>query len=166
MTTNKKINKTHAVEDGIIALNGEIAERHRAEARVKDAKKGRGKENLTDAEDETLDELKARLAKRALTAETNKSDDGDALVKSLRGTVSNFLRSRKRRAPELMTKSLRNNQRLVIPTGKQKVTSELFIKAASAFNSGRITGQEFNVIDLHRRNHIALPDDLLKKIGE
>lgn len=160
MTTNKKINKTHAVEDGIIALNGEIAERHRAEARVKDAKKGRGKENLTDAEDETLDELKARLAKRA------QSDDGDALVKSLRGTVSNFLRSRKRRAPELMTKSLRNNQRLVIPTGKQKVTSELFIKAVSAFNSGRITGQEFNVIDLHRRNHIALPDDLLKKIGE
>lgn len=160
MTTNKKINKTHAVEDGIIALNGEIAERHRAEARVKDAKKGRGKENLTDAEDETLDELKARLAKRA------QSDDGDALVKSLRDTVSNFLRSRKRRAPELMTKSLRNNQRLVIPTGKQKVTSELFIKAASAFNSGRITGQEFNVIDLHRRNHIALPDDLLKKIGE
>ncbi|HCB0656096.1 TPA: hypothetical protein ACGPHA_003168 [Klebsiella variicola] len=159
MTTNK-INKTHAVEDGIIALNGEIAERHRAEARVKDAKKGRGKENLTDAEDETLDELKARLAKRV------QSDDGDALVKSLRGTVSNFLRSRKRRAPELMTKSLRNNQRLVIPTGKQKVTSELFIKAASAFNSGRITGQEFNVIDLHRRNHIALPDDLLKKIGE
>ena len=51
-------------------------------------------------------------------------------------------------------------------TRAQKVTSELFIKAASAFNSGRITGQEFNVIDLHRRNHIALPDDLLKKIGE
>ncbi|EFH7885929.1 hypothetical protein GS631_22500 [Escherichia coli] len=159
MTTNK-INKLHSAEDSIIALNGEIAERHRAEARVKDAKKCRGKENLTDAEDETLDELKARLAKRA------QSDDGDALVKSLRGTVSNFLRSRKRRAPEMMTKSLRNNQRLVVPTGKQKVTSELFIKAASAFNSGLITGQEFNVIDLHRRNHIALPDDLLKKIGE
>lgn len=159
MTTNK-INKTHAVEDEIIALNGDIAERHRAEARVKDAKKGRGKENLTDAEDETLDELKARLAKRA------QSDDGDALVKSLRGTVSNFLRSRKRRGPEVMAKSLRNGQRLVLPTGKQKVTSELFMKAANAFNVGRITSQEFNVVDLHRRNRMALPEDLLKKIGE
>lgn len=118
--------KKDTIHDDIINLNGEIAQRKRAEQRLKDAKKGRGKENLTDAEDETLDELKARLAKRA------QSDDGDALVKSLRDTVSNFLRSRKRRAPELMTKSLRNNQRLVIPTGKQKVTSELFIKAASA----------------------------------
>ncbi|EJA9197313.1 hypothetical protein FXI35_005069 [Escherichia coli] len=152
--------KKDTIHDDIINLNGEIAQRKRAEQRLKDAKKGRGSEDLTESEDETLDELKARLAKRA------QSDDGDALVKSLRGTVSNFLRSRKRRAPELMTKSLRNNQRLVVPTGKQKVTSELFIKAASAFNSGRITGQEFNVIDLHRRNHIALPDDLLKKIGE
>ncbi|HBZ7476286.1 TPA: hypothetical protein MM026_005190 [Klebsiella pneumoniae] len=152
--------KKDTIHDDIINLNGEIAQRKRAEQRLKDAKKGRGSEDLTESEDETLDELKARLAKRA------QSDSGDALVKSLRGTVSNFLRSRKRRAPELMTKSLRNNQRLVVPTGKQKVTSELFIKAASAFNSGRITGQEFNVIDLHRRNHIALPDDLLKKIGE
>lgn len=159
MTTNK-INKTHAVEDGIIALNGEIAERHRAEARVKDAKKGRGKENLTDAEDETLDELKARLAKRA------QSGDGDTLVKSLRGTVSNFLRSRKRRGSEVMAKSLRNGQRLVLPTCKHKVTSELFMKAANAFNVGRITSQEFNVVDLHRRNRMALPEDLLNKIGE
>ncbi|HDX8858936.1 hypothetical protein [Klebsiella variicola] len=160
MTTNK-INKTHAVEDGIIALNGEISERHRAEARVKDAKKGRGKESLTDAEDETLDELKARLAKRA------QCDDGDTLVKSLRGTVSNFLRSRKRRGPELMSKSLRNDQRLVLPKKKEVlVTSELFIKAANAFNFGKITSQEFNVIDLHRRNRMALPDELLKKIGE
>ncbi|HEC2553939.1 TPA: hypothetical protein R2K55_005774 [Raoultella ornithinolytica] len=158
--TTKKINKTHAVEDGIIALNGEVAERHRAEARVKDAKKSKGRENLTPEEDETLDELKARLAKRA------QYDDGDTLAKSLRGTVSNFLRSRKRRGPELLAKSLRSVQRLVIPTGKQKVTSELFIKAANAFTSGRITGQEFNVVDLHRRNHLALPDELLKKIGE
>jgi len=158
MTTNK-INKTHAVEDGIIALNGEIAERHRAEARVKDARKGRGKENLTDDEDETLDELKARLAKRA------QSGDADELVKSLRGTVSNFLRSRKRRGPELMTKSLRNGQRLVLPTGKQKVTSELFIKAADAFNKGVISGAEFNAIDLCRRSHQPLTDEaLLKKV--
>lgn len=152
--------KKDTIHDDIINLNGEIAQRKRAEQRLKDAKKGRGSEDLTESEDETLDELKARLAEKA------QADEGEAMIKSLRGTVSNFLRSRKRRAPELMTKSLRNNQRLVIPTGKQKVTSELFIKAASAFNSGRITGQEFNVIDLHRRNHIALPDDLLKKIGE
>ncbi|UTJ49788.1 hypothetical protein NLZ15_22715 (plasmid) [Atlantibacter subterranea] len=109
MTTNK-INKTHAVEDGIIALNGEIAERHRAEARVKDTKKSRGAEDLTDAEDETLAELKARLAERA------KSGEYDALAKSLRGTVSNFLRSRKRRGPELMAKSMRHDpRRLVLP---------------------------------------------------
>lgn len=152
--------KKDTIHDDIINLNGEIAQRKRAEQRLKDAKKGRGSEDLTESEDETLDELKARLAEKA------QADEGEAMIKSLRGTVSNFLRSRKRRAPELMTKSLRNNQRLVIPIGKQKVTSELFIKAASAFNSGRITGQEFNVIDLHRRNHIALPDDLLKKIGE
>ena len=152
--------KKDTIHDDIINLNGEIAQRKRAEQRLKDAKKGRGSEDLTESEDETLDELKARLAEKA------QADEGEAMIKSLRGTVSNFLRSRKRRAPELMTKSLRTNQRLVIPIGKQKVTSELFIKAASAFNSGRITGQEFNVIDLHRRNHIALPDDLLKKIGE
>ncbi|WP_412465337.1 hypothetical protein [Escherichia coli] len=50
--------KKDTIHDDIINLNGEIAQRKRAEQRLKDAKKGRGKENLTDAEDETLDELK------------------------------------------------------------------------------------------------------------
>ena len=152
--------KKDTIHDDIINLNGEIAQRKRAEQRLKDAKKGRGSEDLTESEDETLDELKARLAEKA------QADEGEAMIKSLRGTVSNFLRSRKRRGPEVMAKSLRNGQRLVLPTGKQKVTSELFMKAANAFNTGAISGQEFNVIDLHRRNHIALPDALLNKIDK
>ncbi|UVF21363.1 hypothetical protein HPT29_009655 [Microvirga terrae] len=110
MTTNK-INKLHSAEDSIIALNGEIAERRRAEARIKDAKASSGRENLTPEEDETLEECKARLARRT------KSDECAALAKSLRGTLSNFLRSRKRRHPELMAKSLKviDERRLVLP---------------------------------------------------
>lgn len=159
MTTNK-INKTHAVEDSIIALNGDIAERRRAEDRVKDARKSKGRENLTTEEDETLEECKARLAEKA------KAGEGEAMIKSLRGTVSNFLRSRKRRGPEILTKSLRRGQRLVLPVKKEVlVTSELFIKAANAFNFGRITSQEFNVVDLHRRHRMALPEELLNKIN-
>ena len=155
-----KINKTHDVEDSLIALNGQISNRKHAEAKIKDAKKSKRRENLTPEEDETLEECTARLAKIA------KTNSGDAIMKSLNGTVSNFLRSRKRRAPELMTKSLRNGQRLVLPVKKDAhVTSELFFKAANAFNDGRITSQEFNVIDVHRRHRIALPDVLLNKIG-
>lgn len=158
--TNKINKTTHAVEDGIIALNGVIAERHRAETHVKEVKKSKGRERLTPEEDETLDELKARLADRA------QSDELATLAKSLRGTVSNFLRSRKRRGSELLIKSLGKGQRLGLPTGRKMVTSELFIKAANAFNSGHITGQDFNLIDLHRRQKLGLSDELLEKIGK
>lgn len=159
MTTNKT-NKTHAVEDDLIALNGQIANRKRAEERVKDAKKVKGREDLTPGEDETLEECEARLAKRT------DAEKCEVIAKSLRITFSNFLRRRARRGPQLMAKSLRGDQRLVVRTGKQMVTSELFIKAANAFNDGRISGQEFNVIDLHRRTRIGLPDELLSKIDK
>ncbi len=99
--------KNHNIEDSLIHLNGEIAERKRTQARIKDAKKSGTERELTAEEDETLDELKARLAARA------KTDEHGELAKSLRGTVSNFLRRRKRR-PELMAKSLRHDQRLVL----------------------------------------------------
>lgn len=146
-------------EDRMISLNGQTASRERAETRLSYLSEKRDTSGLTADEISELEAIAEQL--RSIAA-----CDGDTLVKSLRGTVSNFLRSRKRRAPELMAKSLRNNQRLVVPTGKQKVTSELFIKAANAFTSGRITSQEFNVIDLHRRNRIALPDELLNKIDK
>lgn len=161
MTTNN-INKTHAVEDDLISLNGQIAERKRAEARVKDAKKSTGREDLTQEEDETLEECEARLAKRS------PSEKCDTLAKSLRLTCANFLRRRKRKGPDLMIKSLHGDQRLVIRTGKEspekKVTPAMFFKAVNAFNDGRINGDEFNTIDLHMRHGISIPFALLKKI--
>lgn len=160
MTTNKINKETHAVEDALIALNGQIADRKRAEARVKDVKKSKGREDLTPGEDETLEECEARLAKRT------DAEKCEVIAKSLHITCSNFLRRRARRGPKLMAKSLRGDQRLVVRTGKQMVTSELFFKAANAFNDGRISGQEFNVIDLHRRNHMGLPDELLSKFNK
>ena len=159
MTTNKT-NKTHAVEDDLIALNGQIADRKRAEQRLKEVKKSAGRGDLTEEEDETLEECEARLAKRS------PAEKCEAMAKSLTGTVSNYLRCRKRRGSELLAKSLRSDQRLVVRTGQHLVTSELFIKAANAFNSGRITSQEFNVIDLHRRQKLGLPDELLNKIDK
>lgn len=166
MTTNKT-NKTHAVEDDIIALNGQIAERKRAELRLQDAKKPKGREDLTPGEDETLEECEARLAKRT------DAEKAEAMVKalgySLRGTVSNFMRRRKRHGGELLAKSLRGDHRLVIRTGKQsaekKVTPALFFKAVNAFNDGRINGDEFNTIDLHMRHGINIPFNLLNKIS-
>jgi uncharacterized protein with von Willebrand factor type A (vWA) domain len=99
--------KNDNIEDSFIHLNGEIAERKRIQARVKDAKMNGTDSELTREEDETLDELKARLAARA------KTDEHSELVKSLRGTVSNFVRRRKRR-PELMVKSLRHDERRLV----------------------------------------------------
>lgn len=103
-------NKSGNTEDQIIGLNGQIADRKRAEQRLAETKSGRGKEDLTPDEDETLDELKARLAARAA------QDERGELVKSLRGTVTNFLRARKRRQPQILAKSLRSSgERLVLP---------------------------------------------------
>lgn len=66
-----------------------------------------------DDPDETLEELKARLADRA------QAEECDRLTKSLRTTVSNFMR-RRTRYERPLAKALRQDLRLVLPTTIRK----------------------------------------------
>lgn len=161
--TTKNINKTIKTlgnaEDRLISLHGQTAARERAEQRLKELSGKRDTSGLTADELAELDEITEQLQ------EVTSAEVGE-LAKSLNSSVSNFLRRRARRGHGLMAKSLRNDQVVVIRTGRHMVTSELFLKAADAFNYGRISGQEFNVIDLHCRQKIGLPDDLLNKINK
>lgn len=70
--------------------------------------------NLNGDENETLDELKARLAKHATLAASGDPEAMEQMAKSLNRSVSNFLRCRGRREQPL-AKSLRPGLRLVLP---------------------------------------------------
>lgn len=158
------MNKSHDIEDGIIHLNGEIAERNRATQRLNDAKGG-GKEPLTKEENETLDELTARLARRAKLASSGDTEAMEQMTKSLSASVANFLRRRVRR-DQLLVKSLRHNQRLVLPVRAGGVSDALLLKAHAAYEEGVITGTQLNVVDLAHRAGFRIEDaDLLAKIN-
>lgn len=103
MNTQKDLGTT---EDRLISLNGQIASRERAELRLKHLSDKRTS-GLTADEAAELEAITAELQKLA-------GDKCDEMIKSLNGSVSNFLRRAKRR-PELMVKSLRSEQRLVLP---------------------------------------------------
>ncbi|QXC36163.1 hypothetical protein [Aeromonas sp. FDAARGOS 1407] len=158
------MNKQHTdIDDGIINLNGEIADRERAEQKLL-AAKGSGKERLTDDEDETLDELKAKLAKRAKLAESGDPGSLEQMTKSLGHSISNFLRRRVRRE-QTMAKSLRAGKRLVLPARSGGVSGSLLIKASAAYEAGIITGTQLNTIDVAHRAGFRIEDaELLAKI--
>ncbi|WP_313050886.1 hypothetical protein [Atlantibacter subterraneus] len=96
------------IEDRLISLNGQAASRERAETRLSYLSKKRDTSGLSADEIAEIYAIAAELRKLA-------SDECDGMMKSLNGSVSNFLRRTKRR-PELMAKSLRNPRRLVLPT--------------------------------------------------
>ena len=104
MNTQKDLG---TIEDRMISLNGQTASRERAESRLKHLSDKRAS-GLTADEAAELEAITAELQKLA-------GEKCDGMIKSLNGSVSNFLRSRKRRGPEVMAKSLRNGQRLVLP---------------------------------------------------
>lgn len=101
-TTQKDLG---TIEDRLISLNGQTASRERAESRSKYLSDKRAS-GLTADEAAELDAITAELERIA-------GAECDAMIKSLNGSVSNFLR-RTRRRPELMAKSLRPSQRLVV----------------------------------------------------
>lgn len=158
--------KKHSdTDDGIIHLNGEVADRKRAEQKLKDAK-GSGKERLTDDEDETLDELKTRLSKRAKLAVA--SGDPEAAMErddqEPGAPISNFLRRRVRREQPLAA-SLRAGRRLVLPVRSGGVSDNLLLKASAAYEAGIITGTQLNTIDVAHRSGFRIDDaELLAKI--
>lgn len=156
--------KKHSdIDDGIIHLNGEVADRKRAEQKLKDTK-GSGKERLTDDEDETLDELKTRLSKRAKLAASGDPEAMEQMTKSLGHSISNFLRRRVRREQPL-AKSLRAGQRLVLPVRSGGVSDNLLLKASAAYEAGIITGTQLNTIDVAHRSGFRIDDaELLAKI--
>ncbi|MGL6564823.1 hypothetical protein [Aeromonas dhakensis] len=156
--------KKHSdIDDGIIHLNGEISDRKRAEQRLKDAN-GSCKERLTDDEDETLDELKAKLAKRAKQAASGDPEAMEQMTKSLGHSISNFLR-RRVRCEQPLAKSLRAGQRLVLPVRSGVVSDNLLLKASAAYEVGIITGTQLNTIDVAHRSGFRIDDaELLAKI--
>ena len=158
------MNKHTDINDGIINLNGEIAQRKGAEKRLKEAAKSSGKEKLTDDENETLDELKVRLAKRAKLAASGDPEAMEQMAKSLNRSVSNFLRCRVRREQPL-AKSLRAGQRLVLPVRSGGVSDALLLKASAAYEAGIITGTQLGVVDVAHRSGFRIDDaELLTKI--
>lgn len=158
------MNKHTDINDGIINLNGEIAQREGTERRLKEAAKSSGKEKLTDEENETLDELKARLAKRAKLAASGDPEALKQLTKSLGHSISNFLRRRVRREQPL-AKSLRAGQRLVLPVRSGGVSDALLLKASAAYEAGIITGTQLGVVDVAHRSGFRIDDaELLTKI--
>lgn len=100
-------NELGTIEDRLISLNGHTASRERAETRLSYLSEKRDTSGLTADEIAELDAITAELQKVA-------SEKCDGMIKSLNGSVSNFLRRTKRR-PELMAKSLRSQHRLVLP---------------------------------------------------
>ena len=102
-TTQKDLG---TIEDRLISLNGQTASRERAESRLKYLSDKRAS-GLTADEAAELDAITAELERIA-------GAECDKMIKSLNNSMSNFLRRTKRR-PELMAKSLRSQQRLVLP---------------------------------------------------
>lgn len=97
-----------AAEDRLISLNGHTASRERAQTRLGYLSEKRDTSGLTAEENAELDAIAEQLREIA-------GGECDRLVKSINESFSNFLRRRKRRPPEVMAKSLKNQQRLVLP---------------------------------------------------
>lgn len=174
------------INDQIINLNGDIAARKRDEVRLKEAR-GQEETNLSPDEDETLDELKARLAKRA-----KKKEGGEQFTKSLRSleAITAKVTGKHHRSTGMLAKSLRNSPLHLVLLGStksllkaipkaaptteispiternQRVDNAYFDRAVRAFSVGAITGTQLNVVDVCRRNNYPIDDpDLIAAVN-
>lgn len=178
------------INDQIINLNGDIAARKRDEARLEEAR-GKEETDLSPDENETLDELKARLAKRA-----KKKAGEDQFTKSLRSleAITAKATGKHHRSARILAKALNNEPRRLVLLGSlksllkampkatpevpavaeispinqrnQHVDNAYFDRAVRAFSAGAITGTQLNVVDVCRRNNYPIDDlDLIAAIN-